>query len=240
MKSGDLPSKLLDHQAIEAAHSTRLQLSREKREALDSTLLRLLNGEGGFWRKTKWGSLSEIKELVDRGGDVNAFLPSGLVGKLRGQTALRVEIENARRINVVEFLLKRGAGVALLHVVTRRTGPEITKLLLDYGADADAKDDKGEPALCTAVREGQLSLVKLLLEHGADPNIKGGPVLGNALHAAVAWGMVDIVELLLKRGADANAKGSKYGSPLQAARRGPYYKYRDQIRAVLKEHGAKD
>lgn len=267
-----LPSKLLDHQAIEAAHSARLQLSREKREALDSTFLRLLNGEGGFWRKTKWGSLSEIRELVDRGADINAFLPGGLVGKLRGQTALRVEIENARRIDVVEFLLKRGAGVALLHVAIRRTGPEITKLLLDYGADVDAKDDKGEPALYTAVRECKLPLVKLLLEHGADPNIKGGLVgnalnvaiikglsktaetlldhganngssggpYGDALHVAVAWGKVDIVELLLKRGADANAKGGKYGSPLQATRRSPHCEYRDRIRDILKEHGAKD
>ena len=267
-----LPSKPLDHQAIEAAHSARLQLSREKREALDSTFLRLLNGEGGFWRKTKWGSLSEIRELVDRGADVNAFLPGGLVGKLRGQTALRVEIENARRINVVEFLLKRGADVALLHVAIRRTGPEITKLLLDYGADVDAKDDRGEPALYTAAREGKLPLVKLLLEHGADPNIKGGIVgnaltvaimkglnkiaetlldhganngssggpYGDALHVAVAWGKVDIVELLLNCGADANAKGSKYGSPLQTARRSPHCEYRDRIREILKEHGAKD
>jgi ankyrin repeat protein len=236
----------------------------------------LLNGEGGFRRKTGWGSLSEIRELVDRGADVNAFLPGGLVGKLRGklhgQTALRVEIGNARRIDVVEFLLKRGAGVALLHVAIRRMGPEITKLLLGYGADVDAKDDKGEPALYTAVKEGKLPLVRLLLEHGADPNIKGGLVgnalnvaimkglikitetlldhganngssggpYGDALHVAVAWGKVDIVELLLKRGADANAKGGKYGSPLQAARRSPHCKYRDRIRDILKEHGAKD
>jgi hypothetical protein len=267
-----LPSKPLDHQAIEAAYSARLQLSTEKRETLDSTFLRLLNGEGGFWRKTKWGSLSEIKELVARGADVNAFLPGGLVGKLRGQTALRVEIENTRRINVVEFLLKRGAGVDLLHVAIRRAGPEITKLLLDYGADVDAKDDKGEPALYTAVKEGKLPLVKLLLERGADPNIKGGLTgnalnlaimkglrkiaetllnhgannessggpYGDALHVAVAWGKVDIVELLLKRGADANAKGGKYGSSLQAARRSPHCEYRDRIREILKEHGAKD
>ena len=46
------------------------------------------------------------------------------------------------------------------------------KLLLDYGADVNAKNDNGETALDWTSVTGHIEPVKLLLEYGADVNVK--------------------------------------------------------------------
>jgi ankyrin repeat protein len=45
-------------------------------------------------------------------------------------------------------------------------------LLLEYGADVNARNDTGSTPLHYAASSGCLSLVKLLLKYGGDPRIK--------------------------------------------------------------------
>jgi ankyrin repeat protein len=45
---------------------------------------------------------------------------------------------------------------------------EIVELLLDGGADANVKDEKGETPLHKAASGGHLEVAKLLLDHGAE------------------------------------------------------------------------
>jgi len=44
---------------------------------------------------------------------------------------------------------------------------EVVRLLLEYGADVEAKNSRGETALQEATEKGHDEVVKLLREHGA-------------------------------------------------------------------------
>lgn len=70
-----------------------------------------------------------------------------------------------------------------LFLSSRAGNVEVVKLLLDYGADVDAKDQDGFTPLMAAVHGGHPSVVKLLLEHGAQHNVNA---LGLTLHGILS------------------------------------------------------
>ena len=45
---------------------------------------------------------------------------------------------------------------------------EMVQLLLENGANIEARDQRGETALMMAIRKDDLEMVQLLLEHGAN------------------------------------------------------------------------
>ncbi|KAH8696488.1 Pfs, NACHT and ankyrin domain protein [Talaromyces proteolyticus] len=89
-------------------------------------------------------------------------------------------------------------------------------ILLEKGADINARGGQYGNALQAASQKGHLDIVEVLLEKGANANAQGGQY-GNALQAASQKGHLDIVEVLLEKGADVNAQGGWYGNALQAA-----------------------
>jgi uncharacterized protein len=121
------------------------------------------------------GDLETVRRLV--GSDrnlVNAFAADGFyplgLAAFFGHRA------------TVEFLLKNGADVktaarnaqkvtALHGAVARRDG-EIVKMLLDAGADPNARQERGFAPLHDAAANGNAVLVELLLEHGARADAK--------------------------------------------------------------------
>jgi hypothetical protein len=84
-----------------------------------------------------------------------------------------------------------------------RDGLEITELLLEYGADPNAQEDRWKTGYCTALYEAVkgrgdcVQHAKLLLQHGANPNLGG-----SSLYAAVQKGRAEMTKLLLQHGAD--------------------------------------
>ena len=57
-----------------------------------------------------------------------------------------------------------------MHHAVNKGHTDITKLLIKYNADVNAKNEKGRTLLFNAVYNGNIDIVRLLIENGADPN----------------------------------------------------------------------
>jgi len=121
------------------------------------------------------GYLDTVRKLV--GGDrtcVNAFAADGFyplgLAAFFGHRA------------IAEFLLKNGADVktaarnaqkvTALHGAVARRDVEIVKMLLEAGADPNARQERGFVPLHDAAANGNAALVELLLQHGARADAK--------------------------------------------------------------------
>lgn len=89
-------------------------------------------------------------------------------------------------------------------------------LLLEKGADVNARDERKFWTLHEAVCSYNAEAVELLLEHGANVEALSGRGF-SALYLACWFGASEIVKLLLAHNADVNAVTSHLGSPLFAA-----------------------
>ena len=82
-----------------------------------------------------------------------------------------------------------------LHSAAARGGPELIALLLDAGADANARQAGGYTPLQARAAHGDMEMTKLLLRHGADPAQRSDDGR-TALDMARENGHADIVALL--------------------------------------------
>jgi hypothetical protein len=124
---------------------------------------------------------------------------------------------------------------ALLHASARGDGPAVSALLAG-GADPDARDDEGRPALLLAAASGQpgARAVRALLQGGADPEAST-PSGWTALHAAAGAGDRDAARALLDAGVDPDRRSRSRGTPLDVAERAD----RSEVAHLLREHGAR-
>ncbi|KAA0162207.1 hypothetical protein FNF28_04810 [Cafeteria roenbergensis] len=81
----------------------------------------------------------------------------------------------------------------------------LMRLLLEHGADLEAKDQSGQTALIMSAANGKADVTALLLEHGADLEAKDQSGQ-TALIMSAANGKADVMALLLEHGADLEAK----------------------------------
>jgi len=86
-------------------------------------------------------------------------------------------------------------------------------LLLEAGADVDARNKRGETPLMVAAQRGQRAAAVALLAGGAEVNAQGEEGL-TALHWAVDQGTPEVVELFLEAGADVHAQNANGATPL--------------------------
>ena len=93
---------------------------------------------------------------------------------------------------------------------------EITKFLLEKGANKEAKNSSGETSLLVATRRGHLDIVKLLLEKDANIEAKNQHEY-TPLLMAIQRGHLEIVQLLLEKDANIEAKNRLEYTPLLLA-----------------------
>ena len=101
-------------------------------------------------------------------------------------------------------------GETPLHVAAEKGHVEVVKLLLEHGANPNARDMYGVTPLHLAARKGHVEITKLLLEHGADPNAKEKLGGETPLYWAVVHDRIDTAKLLLEHGADPNNKSKRF------------------------------
>jgi ankyrin repeat protein len=108
-------------------------------------------------------------------------------------------------------------------------------LLLQHGADVNARDGDGATPLHNAALSGHRELAALLLDKGADREAHDAESGATPLYFAAAWGRSALVELLVARGADVNARNKAGVTPLAAAEKNGF----PEIATLLKLHGAR-
>src|SRR5690606_34706808 len=117
--------------------------------------------------------------------------------------------------------------------MARGSNVEAAKLLIEHGADVNAKETwRDQTAVIWAAAEKQPAMIKLLVEHGADPNARSRPnnwdrqVSGErrrlyrpfggltALLYAAREGCMECARALVEGGADIDLPGSRGVTPL--------------------------
>lgn len=105
-------------------------------------------------------------------------------------------------------------------------------VLLEAGADPNATDDDGRPALFHALLIGH-EMADLLIKHGADVDAEF-PDGATSLTATAEGGDIDSVRFLLKNGADPNVKTDEGLTPLMYARKNNH----EEVAKLLLDSGA--
>lgn len=184
------------------------------------------------------GSTHAIEVLLEHGADLQEY---------GGQALLRATHE--LRVDAVRLLLARGVpadsdalddGWMPLQAATSAasTAPQferslqIVRLLLDRGANVNARRDTPEhptpTALLCALKAGHAQAARLLIEHGADVESRSATGVAEgetetgrtALMWAAEAGMLDIARLLIDKGAQVDARADGNANALIDATRG--------------------
>ena len=93
---------------------------------------------------------------------------------------------------------------------------EVAKLLLEHGANIDARNTTGETILIKALSQSRRNLVNIvtfLLQYGADVNARDD-TLTTPLHLAEYGGEFEVAEILIEYGADVNSQNNDGKTPL--------------------------
>ena len=121
------------------------------------------------------GDLERVKELVSQDKELlntfshDGFTPLGLSTYFGQLPTARFLIEAGADVNMSSA---NSFKVAPLHSATAISHYELTKLLLDHGAQVNARQSSGVTPLHSAAHNGQLAIAQLLVASGADVNAK--------------------------------------------------------------------
>ncbi|XP_071521228.1 tyrosine-protein kinase HTK16 isoform X2 [Panulirus ornatus] len=149
--------------------------------------------------------------------------------RLHGSSSLLHRSTSQGNITVVSELLKSGCrkiddknnyGQTALHIASRKGFIEITKMLLQFMACVEVRDEEGVTALHLASRYNRPAIVQLLVElRQADIQARATKTGAVALHEAAEYGNSCCVKILLALGAPSCPRNSKMETPLVLAKK---------------------
>ena len=233
----------LDHQLLQAVRNRDIPSVLQLLQQGANIEARDENADTSLTNAAESYDLAMVQVLLDHGASVRAK-------NKQGQTAL-TRAAGSGSVEIVKILLQKGAstreknqalfaaaegGPVVIQIVEPNAqksneqavvpdSPYLTtvKLLLDHGAQIEARDeDRGTP-LIFAAGHAQTEIVQLLLRRGA--NFQATDKYGNtalilaACECALATmnSAYDVVKALLEKGADVNARSKDGTTPLMNA-----------------------
>jgi ankyrin repeat protein len=149
------------------------------------------------------------KLLIDSKADLNAK-------STQLKTPLRLAIEKNKNTEIAELLILAGANLndrsaedkPLLNLALEEDNGEISRLLIENGADLNVQDKSGDTPLHIATSyTKKIELAKLLIEKKADINARD--IYGYTPLFKLSWllkGGYDLLQLMLKNGANLNVR----------------------------------
>ncbi|XP_002741541.2 transient receptor potential cation channel subfamily A member 1-like [Saccoglossus kowalevskii] len=172
-----------------------------------------------LWQAIRVGKISIVNKCLE---DENTSVNSK---DERGMSALHYAAYYDRH-DTAKLLLQRGAVVdpltpenkmTPLHIAAKQNCVSAAKVLLNFNADAHARDIKGSVPLHIAARQGREEFTKVLLSStGANPNVCDTDNM-TPLHQAALKGNLAVCNLLVQYGADIRAKEVNDITPLMIA-----------------------
>jgi uncharacterized protein len=132
------------------------------------------------------GRLPRLRELLDRepalanAWAADGFFPLGLACFFRQPEAARLLLEAGADPRAAA---RNPMRVTALHAAAAARLTSVAGLLLDKGAEVDARQQAGYTALHAAAQHGDTELAELLLARGADPALRSDDGLDAAGHA---------------------------------------------------------
>ncbi|KAI7974507.1 hypothetical protein EIK77_008687 [Talaromyces pinophilus] len=153
--------------------------------ALKGTTFSLENGPAIVWaaRNLEHG---EVKLLLENGADVNSAS-----GPWESEVPLVSPIYQRNDVS-----LNYELGMTALIWAARNGKRDMIELLLEYGADLDARSSSGQTAFLASSEAGHEGIVSFLIQRGV--NLFAKDSFGeSALHKAAANGHVEVMRLLL-------------------------------------------
>uniref|UniRef100_A0A8P4GCD3 Ankyrin 1, erythrocytic b n=1 Tax=Dicentrarchus labrax TaxID=13489 RepID=A0A8P4GCD3_DICLA len=148
-------------------------------------------------------NMSVAQLLLNRGANVN-FTPKVSLSQLQGLRGT---------MNVVQTLCN---GITPLHIASRRGNVMMVRLLLDRGAQIDAKTKNGLSPIHMAAQGDHMDCVRQLLQYNAEIDDITLDHL-TPLHVAAHCGHHRMAKVLLDKGAKANARALNGFTPLHIA-----------------------
>ena len=158
-----------------------------------------------FLRLCRSGNAGKIEAALKKGADANT------------------RDNNGRTV----FFMWGGRTALTWAVVFDRA--EAEEILLQYGADVNARDDKDRTALMIAAGYGYTESIRLLLEYGAEINARDDQGRTPMIMAA-KYGHAEAIRILLNHGANINATTAEGMTALMLAEEGEYTEAANLIR----------
>jgi len=144
------------------------------------------------------GTPEAIKEAIRAGADVNARVDVDKV-------LVRPPYRNFGKVLVEAPSWDDGA--VLMWAAFCNENPEVIEVLLDAGAEVNARSNRGYTALmCAAWRNKNPEVFRVLLEAGADVNARDKTGMTPLILAAIRDDNLEVIRVFLEAGAHVNAR----------------------------------